>query len=177
MTVHVAFLRGINVGGHTVRNERLSALCTQLGLAEVQPFLSTGNVIFRADDVDPGALETKIGAALEDGLGYQVLTFVRTGDEVAEIAAHDPFPDLPAGGKLHVGFLRNGPDRATREQVASCAGETDRVAFHDRELYWHVAGRFKDSALSGQAVADVFGDGWTLRTANTVRRIAAKLVD
>lgn len=174
---YVAFLRGINVGGRTVRNDRLRALFEDLGLEGVRTFLTSGNVMFHTDEVDAAGLERRIESRLRDGLGFAVATFVRDGDQVAAVARCEPFPDAPQGGKLHVGFLREELDRATQEEVVALAEETDRVAFRGRELYWHVAGRFMESALSGPAVGGLLGDRWTLRPANTVRRIARKLPD
>jgi uncharacterized protein (DUF1697 family) len=173
MAAYVAFLRGINVGGRTVTNDRFADIFAGAGLGRAQPYLSTGNVIFTRDGADPAAREELIEDVLLDALGYTVPTFVRSDAEVAAIAAHDPFPR--ADGKLHVGLLRDAPERATVDELLALAQEDDRVAVDGRELYWHVAGRFKDSALSGSAVARVLGDGWTVRTANTVRRISAKL--
>lgn len=175
MATYVAFLRGINVGGHTVKNDRLRELFEALGFTRVRTLLASGNVLFDADEVDAAALERRSEAQLRDGLGYAVPTFVRTGDQVAAIAGHDPFPDAPQGGKVHVGFLRQVLDQPTRGEVVALAKDRDRVAFRDRELYWHVADRFMDSALSDPAVDKVLAAAWTLRTANTVQRIAAKL--
>lgn len=176
MARYAAFLRGINVGGHTVTNDRLRGLFEELGLRDVRAFLASGNLIFRSDDVGVSALEGRIESRLREGLGYEVPTFVRTAEHVTAVADHTPFPDAPADGKLHIAFLRADLDAATRNEVAELAKDTDRVAFRDRELYWLVAGRFMDSALSDPAVGKVFGADWTVRTAKTVRRIAAKLL-
>ncbi len=175
MATYAAFLRGINVGGHTVKNDRLRELFEDLGLEEVGTFLASGNLIFQTHDLNKSALEARIESRLREGLGYDVPTFVRTAEKVTAAAAHTPFPDAPEEGTLHIAFLRDELDPATRKEVAELAKDTDRVAFIDRELYWLVAGRFTDSALGGPAVGKVLGDAWTLRTAKTVRRIAAKL--
>ena len=49
MTRWVALLRGVNVGGITIRNADLSALFAELGYAEVRTVLASGNVSFDAD--------------------------------------------------------------------------------------------------------------------------------
>lgn len=175
MVTYAAFLRGINVGGHIVKNDRLRELFEGLGFEEVRTFLASGNLVFRADDVGISALEGRIESGLREGLGYVVPAFVRTAEEVTVAAAHTPFPDAPEEGKLHIAFLRDELDPATRSEVDALGKDTDRVAFRDRELYWLVAGRFMDSALSEPAVGKVLGNDWTVRTAETVRRIAAKL--
>ena len=46
MPRHIAFLRAINVGGHTVTMDRLRQLFTGLGLKDVETFIASGNVIF-----------------------------------------------------------------------------------------------------------------------------------
>jgi uncharacterized protein (DUF1697 family) len=175
VTVHVAFLRGINVGGRTVKKEQLVELFDTCGFSGVSTFLASGNVMFATDGSDTDDLEARIEGQLREGLDYPVPTFVRTSGAVAAIAAHEPFPEAGDTGTLHVGFLREPVDEQTRENILDLAFDDDRVAFDGRELYWHVGGRFLDSALSGRDVDRIFDDRWTIRTANTVRRIAAKL--
>ena len=45
-TTYIALLRGINVGGHTVKMERLRGLFGELGLERVRSYIQTGNVFF-----------------------------------------------------------------------------------------------------------------------------------
>lgn len=174
MTLCAAFLRGINVGGHTVTNERLKKLFEELGLAGVRPFLASGKVMFDTKSGTAG-LEARVEAHLGERLGYAVPAFVRSAGQVAAMAGHAPFPDLPEGGKLHIGFLRAPPDEPTRHEIAGLASAGDRLAFHGTELYWHVTGRSRDSGLYSPDLDRALGAAWTVRTANTVRRIAARL--
>ena len=60
---HVAFLRAINVGGHTVKMERLRELFGELEVADVETFIASGNVIYTADRRAPGAMQKAIEAA------------------------------------------------------------------------------------------------------------------
>jgi uncharacterized protein (DUF1697 family) len=43
---YVAFLRGINVGGHRVKMEHLRDLFTALRFSQVATFIASGNVIY-----------------------------------------------------------------------------------------------------------------------------------
>ena len=74
----IAFLRGINVGGHRVKMDRLRELFEELGLEDVSTFIASGNVIFSADSGDVQSLRVKIEEGLAKGLGYDVPTFLRT---------------------------------------------------------------------------------------------------
>ncbi|MDP8961686.1 MAG: DUF1697 domain-containing protein, partial [Actinomycetota bacterium] len=107
MATYAAFLRGINVGGHMVKNDRLRELFEDLGFEEVRTFFASGNLIFQTHDVSIFALEGRIESRLREGLGYDVPTFVRTAEKVAAAAAHTPFPDASEEGTLHIAFLRD----------------------------------------------------------------------
>ena len=52
MSRYVAFLRAINVGGHTVRMDALRRLFETWGGVNVETFISSGNVVFEAIDFD-----------------------------------------------------------------------------------------------------------------------------
>src|SRR5215218_8854393 len=118
MARYVAFLRAINVGGHTVKMEELRRLFGELGLEQVTTFIASGNVIFETRARDLAALEKKIAAHLEKALGYPVATFIRSTAELAAIAAHEPFPDTPSEeGSLYIAFLHAPPGDEAREKL------------------------------------------------------------
>jgi len=75
---YVAFLRGINVGGHHVKMEQLRALCIEFGLANVRTYIQSGNVFFESDVADIRALESELEAHLLAKLGFAVPVFVRS---------------------------------------------------------------------------------------------------
>jgi uncharacterized protein (DUF1697 family) len=79
--MRVAFLRGINVGGHTVKKGVLCDVFLGLDLTEVATFIASGNVLFEpgATDTDE-ELEVRLAAALEKQLGWPVPIFVPRRD-------------------------------------------------------------------------------------------------
>ncbi len=91
MPVYAAFLRGMNVGGRRVKNDELSMCFEAMGFENVSAFLASGNVVFESDGESAEDLELQIELGLSEKLGYVVPTFVRSGAEVAEIAAKKPF--------------------------------------------------------------------------------------
>ncbi len=93
-TTYIAFLRGINVGGHRVRMERLRELFTELGLGNVRSYIQTGNIFFETSDTNRAALTRKIEAHLAAALGYEVPAFLRTIAEVEHALRLDPFRHL-----------------------------------------------------------------------------------
>ncbi len=91
---YIALLRGINVGGHQVKMERLRALFGELGHEHVRTFIQSGNVFFDTADTavgDRATLTAAIEAHLLAALGYAVPTYLRTVPELERTLALDPF--------------------------------------------------------------------------------------
>ncbi len=171
---YVAFLRAINVGGRVVKMTRLKQIFEHLKLAEVETFIASGNVIFTAP-ADPARLEAQIEKGLQSALGYPVVTFLRSTEEIAAVAQRDPFgTPMPPGGRIFVAFLRDPPPASVRKKVAALATSTDTFAVDGRELYWRCAVPSMQSIISGATLERVLGQPATLRNVNTVRRLAAK---
>jgi uncharacterized protein (DUF1697 family) len=172
----VAFLRAINVGGHTVKMDRLRALFEAMGFSDVATFIASGNVIFSTD------LDTLFEASIErhlfDALGYEVTAFVRPLPRLAAIVAHDPFAGgrQKPGGTMYIGFLKAPPPDSARDALASLNSDTDRFALRDRELYWLCKTRFSDSPVSGGMLERTLDTPLTIRNANTLHRIVKKFV-
>lgn len=176
MTRYIALLRAINVGGHTVRMEKLRELFVAMGFARVETFIASGNVIFETTRRKPEALEETIAAALEKALGYPVATFLRTVSEIAAVAAHEPFsrPDLESGASLYVGFMKTPVARETIRAVAACRTAVDDFAVHGRELYWLRRNIGIESIYSGARIEKTLGAPITMRNITTVKKLAAK---
>jgi uncharacterized protein (DUF1697 family) len=172
---HVAFLRGINVGGRRVTKAQLCAPFEALGFAGVASFLASGNVSFATNDTD--GLEPRIEAALQSALGFDVEVFVRTADQLAQVVAFEPFPAEVVDatqGKLQVTFLRGQPDPSGVQAALAHASVQDRLAVAGCEWYWLPTAGISTSPLDVRAVERALGRG-TTRTINTVSRLHARL--
>lgn len=176
MTRYVAFLRGLNVGGHTVKMDALKKHFEAMGFQNVSTFIASGNVIFEADKGKPAALEEKIEDALRGELGYDVATFLRTDAEVADVAAYRPFPKARStdADNLHITFLKEPPTAAVKKRILALANDDDLFHFHDREFYWLRRGRLTDTTVDTKELNKALGKDTTMRNANTVQKLAAK---
>jgi len=179
MTIYVAFLRGINVGGHTVKMDALKNAFEALGFENVSTFIASGNVIFESSAKKTETLEKKIETALEKELGYEVATFLRTDKQVAAIAEHDAFPEQKSkeGDTQYVIFLRAAPDAATKKRVLALSNDEDVLHLDSAEMYWlRRKGGLLGSTISTKQFEKALGkQPTTARNLNTVQRLAAKL--
>jgi uncharacterized protein (DUF1697 family) len=170
----IAFLRAINVGGHTVKMDRLRQLFEALKLGNVETFIASGNVIFGSPAKDARKLELQIESHLKESLGYAVTTFLRTPAEIARAAAYQPFPEAPDDSTLYVGFLASSPSAEVQAKVAGCRTPVDEFHVREREVYWLCHKRFSDSPFSGAKLEKALGMPTTLRNLTTVRKLAEK---
>jgi uncharacterized protein (DUF1697 family) len=177
MQRYIAFLRAINVGGHTVKMEQLRGLFADLGFANVETFIASGNVIFEAEGAKPEALEKQIEAHLRQAFGYAVATFIRTPAELAAVASYQPFPPSEleaAGSSLYVGFLPKPPTDEAQRKLLALGNGIDDFHIHQRELYWLARQGMGRSTISGAQLEKALGLPGTLRNITTVRKLATK---
>jgi uncharacterized protein (DUF1697 family) len=91
MTCFVAFLRGINVGGRTVKKKVLQEVFGSLGFKNVCTFKQSGNVIFETNVDDIHDLEERIMAKLQTALGYSVPVLLRSMEQLKSVIKMEPF--------------------------------------------------------------------------------------
>lgn len=180
MNRYVAFLRGMNLGNRRIKNEELRRHFEAMGFEGVATFRASGNVIFSTAKREAEAkLASRVEAELDERLGYDVPVFLRSAEELAAVAAREPFEAKAVArskGKLQVSFLQKKPGAAARKKALALASDEDLLAIEGRELYWLPSGGISESDLDLKAIDAALGAG-TMRTMGTVEQIAAKLGD
>jgi uncharacterized protein (DUF1697 family) len=177
MQRYIAFLRAINVGGHTVKMHQLRELFAAIELANVETFIASGNVIFEAPAADAQALERQIERQLLDSLGYAVATFLRTPAQVDAVARYQPFAadELAAeGNSLYVAFLPVPPAEADHQKLLAFRTPVDDFHLYGREVYWLRRARIGESTFSGAPLEKTLGLPATMRNITTIKKLAAK---
>jgi uncharacterized protein (DUF1697 family) len=177
MTRYVAFLRAINVGGHTVRMEQLRTLFAAMGFADVETFIASGNVIFRTKTTDVAALERRIADKLEKALGYSVGVFLRSVSELHEIVNYQPFTiETDAADKIgvYVILMAEGMSAVAKRALFACRSATDDFAVKGREIYWLCRGSMLESPFAKNGWERSAGARATMRNRNTMVRLAKK---
>lgn len=155
-----------------MKMDALRAHCERCGLANVETFIASGNVIFDARAAGP-ALEATIEAALRRALGYEVATFVRS---LAELRAVAKAAAAARAGAAHayVGFMKAPAPAAARRQVTALGGGGERFVFSGRELFWYTEGGVSDSKFSYAALERAAQAPATFRNITTVMKIVEK---
>ncbi|MDB4893035.1 MAG: hypothetical protein JWL61_4890 [Gemmatimonadetes bacterium] len=176
MPRYVALLRAVNVGGRTIKMDRLRATFEALPFKNVETFIASGNVLFDTTARDIAALERKIEKHLEAKLGMQVGTYLRALDDLPAIAANHPFGDAKSRGHtLSVGFFREPLSAELSRRVKEMRTDYDDLHVYAREVYWYCRGNMSDSVLWKGPLAKLLGADNTFRNVTTIQRLAAKI--
>ncbi len=168
MSRYIAFLRAINVGGHTVKMDNLRQLFEEMDFSNVGTFIASGNVVFDSNATNLASLEKKIAKHLHKELGYEVATFIRTPIELAAIAAYQPFPKAA----FNIAFLAEPPSAAAIQKLMALKTDIDDFHVHGREVYWLCRVRQSDSKFSNVALEKTLGQAATFRGARTIIKMA-----
>lgn len=178
MARHVALLRAINVGGRFVRMPVLVAALESIGLTDVRSVIASGNLLFASRSRAGPTLVRRIEAALEQSLGYEVATFLRSEAEWQALARTAlPFDAalLAQAQAMNVMFLAAPPTATQQDALAELTTPIDTFAVRDREIFWLCRTRQSDSRFSAAMLERRLKVRTTLRTWQTVQKLATAL--
>jgi uncharacterized protein (DUF1697 family) len=174
MTVVIALLRGINVGGHhKIKMEALRNLLQSLGLRDVQTHLQSGNVVFRTPARDLVRLRQRIEEAVEREFGFHCDVVLRTTADLRAAVAKNPFatrPDLDAS-RMAVHFLSADPGEEARTRLLAIKAEPEELRLETMELYIYFTNGMARPNLSMAQVERSLKTSGTSRNWNTVRKV------
>ena len=169
MTVYVAMLRGVNVGGNSLKMDWLRGACEDVGLQNVQTYVQSGNIVFSSR---AGALKLMqtLKALIDAQARLPVTIVIRSASEMAKIVAGNPF--LKQKGlditKLHVTFLAKAPSKPAPEKLGALAGTRDQYRLAKQEIYLHCPINYGQTRLSNTAIEKALSVGATTRNWKTV---------
>lgn len=176
MTTWVALLRGVNVGGITIRSADLAALFEEQGFTDVRTVLASGNVVF---DADAGAsrratIKKGIERALRDRFGYDAWIVLVTKSEVTEAVERFPFDADDPARQPWVLFC---VDSETRDELLGIARDLDAaidpVDGGSGVVYWNPA---KGSSTDTPFAKIIAKQAYRTRTTNRNLRTLLKIL-
>lgn len=135
----MGFLRGVNVGGITLKMADVAAALGAAGFGDVRTVLASGNAVFTSTGAtaggDAATVRTTAESALRAAFGYDAWVLVYDLDAVRAIAAGYPFTPEVDGWHSYVTFVS---DPEVLNELAGLAGPDERIARGETVLYWQV---------------------------------------
>ncbi|MGC4894633.1 DUF1697 domain-containing protein [Micromonospora sp. DT31] len=170
MTRYAALLRAVNVGSNKLAMADLRRVVTGLGHDDVKTYLQSGNVVFTSAPTRGEVLAEGITNRLADEVGLRVPVLVRDGDELAAVAATNPYAgrqDDPT--RVLVVFLSAAPEPARVRELTAPPGEEMEYEVIGREAHLHFpAGGYGRTRFTAAYLEKTLGVVATARNWRTV---------
>ena len=167
---YVALLRGINVGGRTVRMSDLKSCFDDMGFEDALTILQTGNVLFSSSQkVDE--LKQTIEAGLQREFEYPAHVQIIELSRLRAIVGASPYEGGDPQMHSYVVFFENGLEEQLMMEVELNPG-IERIQVGDGVLYWNVPkGSTLETSLAKQLTKKRFKDFHTTRNMKTLRKV------
>lgn len=169
----IALLRGINVSGRNqIPMADLRAACAELGWSDVQSYIQSGNLVFRAGGA-PASLEEQLEHAIERRFGLSIPVLVRTAAEWPAYVQGNPYPDASRSepNLVMLALSKTTPRQGAVEELRERAADGERVVQVGDALWIHYAGGAGRSKLSPALLDRLVGSAVTTRNWRTVLRL------
>jgi uncharacterized protein (DUF1697 family) len=169
VTVRVALLlRGVNVGGVTVRSADLRSALTDAGLGDVATVLASGNAVVTAESA--GLAATAAETALEARYGRRIRVLGMAIDELREVV--DAYPH--GEDDDHTPYVVFELDAGVVTELAALEpGEGEAIARGDGVVHWSNPKGTTLTSPFAKALERTAKDRVTTRNLRTLRKVLA----
>lgn len=156
MTVYIALLRGINVGGkNVIKMADLKRTFESIGVSDVKTYIQSGNVLFKSNESEE-ALCKKIEQEIETVFGISLEVILRTSNELEQLLSDCPFSNeeiaeaerLSEVESLYVALLKHNPLKEKLEYIESYKSESDKYYIIGRNTYLLFKHSIRNSKLA-----------------------------
>lgn len=172
---YIILLRGINVGGRTLKMAELKACFEQAGYRNVRTVLQTGNVIAESRGRDGEKLRRQVETLLSDTFGFAAKVRVMTPEDLRAVVNAFPFSEGGPGAHRYAVFTEIGFEKELIRQAGQLEDRLEAVSPGKGVVYWRVQkgstltsdfGKYMDKAARTHFL--------TNRNLNTLDKILAK---
>ena len=177
MRRYIALLRGVNISGRNkVPIAELKLGFEALGFSDVRTWLNSGNVVFSSGEADTAALTDRIERMIQREFGLDVPVFIIPQEELAAILRHAPDwwgTEDPAVYDNLIFILPPASFQDVYREIGAPKEGLEQIQDYSTAVFWSFDRKKyqKTNWWPKTASADI-AQKLTIRTANTVRKIA-----
>ncbi len=149
-SLHLALLRGINVGGkHKLPMKDLAAIFEAAGAKDVRTLIQSGNVVFAADAKLAKRIPGLVEAGIQARFGFPAPVVLCSAAEVAAAMDRSPFRAKGLSEDVvHLMFLKDAPDPAKAEALGPSPFPPDDFVLEGRTVHLHLPNGVADTKLT-----------------------------
>lgn len=172
---YIILLRGINVGGRTIKMDELKACFKKEGYSNVITVLQTGNVILESKEKNTEKLQKAVEALLTKTFDYPAKVLAVTPEHLEAVIEHYPFTKYGPEYHRYAIFTEAGFEKELVKQCGALDKNIEEVLPGKEVVYWRVMkGHTLDSDFGKYMAKAASKHFLTNRNLNTLEKILAK---
>ena len=177
MERYIALLRSVNISGkNKVPMAELKKGFEALGFIEVRTWLNSGNVIFSGEEADAAALTGRIERMIQRQFSLDIPVFVMTQKELADILRHAPDWWGTEDWEIYDNLIFILPPAAFKDvyhEIGEPKEGLEQIQEYKAAVFWSFSRKdYQKTNWCPKTASANIGSKLTIRTANTVRKIA-----
>ena len=177
MKRYIALLRGINISGkNKVPMTELRKCFETLDFMEVKTCLNSGNVIFSCKDTDAAELVNRIERMIQHQFSLNIPVFVIPQEELADILRHAPDWWGTENQEIYDNLIFILPPATFPDvyyEIGAPKEGLEQIQEYKAAVFWSFSRKnYQKTNWWPRTASAAIGQKLTIRTANTVRKIA-----
>ncbi len=149
----------------------LREIFTAAGCGAVKTYIQSGNVVFEASHGLASRAPAIVAEAIRQKFGYETAVVVRSGEELRQVAASNPFDTSGDPRFLQVAFLEAEPGAEAVSRLDPERSPPDAFEVRGRHVYLHYPNGVARSKLTNEYLASRLQTASTMRNWRTVQTL------
>ncbi len=177
MKRYAAFLRGVNISGkNKVPMAELKKGFESLAFEDVRTYLNSGNVVFSSGEDDVKKLQNNIELMIKDQFALNIPVFVISQEALADILRNAP--DWWGGDskEIYDNLIFMMPPAGfsdVYDEIGEPKEAFEKIQNHKEAIFWSFSRKdYQKTNWWSKTASAAISAKLTIRTANTVRKIA-----
>lgn len=177
MTRYIALLRGVNISGkNKVPMAELKKCFEALDFTEVKTCLNSGNVVFSCADANAVELTGRIERMIQREFGLDIPVFIILQEELADILLHAPDWWGTENKEIYDNLIFIMPPVTFTDvyrEIGAPKEGLEQIQEYKAAVFWSFSRKnYQKTNWWPRTASAAIGQKLTIRTANTVRKIA-----
>ncbi len=175
MLEFISLVRGINVGGKTLKMDKLKSIYESLNLKDVKTYIQSGNVLFNSKNKNIEKIRNELESQIKNQTDLSVTIIIRTQKELKKILESNPF--VNSGNEdiehLYVTLLENESPKSSLKNLVPAKETKDAFKVAGKEIFLYCPDGYGRTVLSN----DFFEKKLKMRATTRNWRTLNKLFD
>lgn len=177
MKRYIALLRGINISGkNKIAMSELKKGFSEIGFVEITSYLNSGNIIFSSSVDDKDILSNKIRLMIKDRFDLDIPVFIILQEELIDILDNAPDWWGDDNKEIYDNLIFIMPPLSYQDiydEIGESKVEYETVYNYKNAIFWSFSRKdYQKTNWWSKTASSSISDKITIRTANTVRKIA-----